>query len=82
MAIRVLSVFVRTIPISSKLKHMTRIEGENTRLRHWWRLRTKTLCYSKSIEVLECSPFAAAYLKDGTVHVPLIITFQKQRRPW
>ena len=36
--------------------YMTRIEGENTRLRHILaRLRRKTLCYSKSIEMLKYS---------------------------
>jgi IS1 family transposase len=36
--------------------YMTRIEGENTRLRHYLaRLHRKTLCYSKSTEMLELS---------------------------
>jgi len=36
--------------------YMTRIEGENTRLRHYLaRLHRKTLCYSKSVEMLELS---------------------------
>ena len=35
---------------------MTRIEGENTRLRHYLaRLKRKTLCYSKSEEMLRLS---------------------------
>ena len=35
---------------------MTRVEGENTRLRHYLaRLHRKTLCYSKSKEMLEYS---------------------------
>jgi insertion element IS1 protein InsB len=41
--------------------YMTRVEGENTRLRHYLaRLHRKTLCYSKSLEVLRTfnSPFA------------------------
>jgi len=34
--------------------YMTRVEGENTRLRHYLaRLGRKTLCYSKSAEMLE-----------------------------
>ena len=34
--------------------YMTRVEGENTRLRHYLaRLHRKTLCYSKSVEVLK-----------------------------
>ena len=36
--------------------YMTRVEGENTRLRHYLaRLHRKTLCYSKSIEMLDYS---------------------------
>ena len=36
--------------------YMTRVEGENTRLRHYLaRLKRKTLCYSKSEEMLELS---------------------------
>ncbi|MEH2178102.1 MAG: IS1 family transposase [Nostoc sp.] len=36
--------------------YMTRIEGENTRLRHYLaRLHRKTLCYSKSIDMLKYS---------------------------
>ena len=35
---------------------MTRIEGENCRLRHYLaRLHRKTLCYSKLVEMLSCS---------------------------
>jgi transcriptional regulator NrdR family protein len=33
--------------------YMTRVEGENTRLRHYLaRLHRKTLCYSKPVEML------------------------------
>lgn len=36
--------------------YMTRVEGENTRLRHYLaRLHRKTLCYSKSVGMLKCS---------------------------
>ena len=36
--------------------YMTRVEGENTRLRHYLaRLHRKTLCYSKSLEMLRYS---------------------------
>ena len=36
--------------------YMTRVEGENTRLRHYLgRLHRKTLCYSKSVVMLEHS---------------------------
>lgn len=35
---------------------MTRVEGENCRLRHYLaRLHRKTLCYSKSVKMLEVS---------------------------
>jgi IS1 family transposase len=35
---------------------MTRVEGENTRLRHYLaRLHRKTLCYSKSVDMLKHS---------------------------
>lgn len=36
--------------------YMTRVEGENTRLRHYLaRLHRKTLCYSKSLDMLKHS---------------------------
>lgn len=36
--------------------YMTRVEGENTRLRHYLaRLRRKRLCYSKSVDMLKYS---------------------------
>jgi insertion element IS1 protein InsB len=36
--------------------YMTRVEGENTRLRHYLaRLKRKTLCYSKSTQMLKHS---------------------------
>ena len=49
--------------------YMTRVEGENTRLRHYLaRLHRKTLCYSKSIEMLEFSiKLLLHYLKYKTV---------------
>ncbi len=35
---------------------MTRVEGENTRLRHYLaRLHRKTLCYSKPVDMLKYS---------------------------
>ncbi len=41
--------------IVSKI-YMTRVEGENTRLRHYLaRLHRKTLYYSKSVEILKYS---------------------------
>ncbi|MBV9386767.1 MAG: IS1 family transposase [Chroococcidiopsidaceae cyanobacterium CP_BM_ER_R8_30] len=39
-----------------KKTKMIRVEGENTRLRHYLaRLHRATLCYSKSVEMLRCS---------------------------
>ena len=52
--------------------YMTRVEGENTRLRHYLaRLHRKTLCYSKSVEMLGHSTrLLIHYLKFGDVPVP------------
>ena len=49
--------------------YMTRVEGENTRLRHYLaRLHRKTLCYSKSLEMLSHSiRLLLDYLKFKTV---------------
>ena len=49
--------------------YMTRVEGENTRLRHYLaRLHRKTLCYSKSVEMLKLSiRLLLHYLKYGSV---------------
>ncbi len=46
--------------------YMTRIEGENSRLRHYLaRLHRKTFCYSKSVEMLELSiRLLVYYLKN------------------
>lgn len=42
--------------ISLVKTYMTRVEGENTRLRHYLaRLHRKTLCYSKSVDMLKYS---------------------------
>ena len=51
---------------------MTRIEGENTRLRHYLaRLKRKTLCYSKSEIMLRHSiRLLIHYLKFWDVPVP------------
>lgn len=53
--------------------YMTRVEGENTRLRHYLaRLHRKTLCYSKSIEMLKYSiRLLLHYLKYKTVPLPV-----------
>ena len=52
--------------------YMTRVEGENTRLRHYLaRLHRKTLCYSKSKEMLAHSVrLLIHYLKFWDVPVP------------
>jgi insertion element IS1 protein InsB len=51
---------------------MTRVEGENTRLRHYLaRLHRKTLCYSKSVDMLKHSiRLLLHYLKFWDVPVP------------
>lgn len=55
-----------------KKTYMTRVEGENTRLRHYLaRLHRKTLCYSKSEEMLKLSiRLLLHYLHYG--FVPLV----------
>jgi insertion element IS1 protein InsB len=52
--------------------YMTRVEGENTRLRHYLaRLHRQTLCYSKSVEMLKCSlRLLLHYLKYPTIPLP------------
>ena len=49
--------------------YMTRVQGENTRLRHYLaRLHRKTLCYSKSVEMIKCSiRLLLHYLRFKTV---------------
>ncbi len=49
--------------------YMTRVEGENTRLRHYLdRLHPSSLCYSKSVELLKCSMrLLLHYLKYKTI---------------
>ena len=51
---------------------MTRVEGENTRLRHYLaRLHRKTLCYSKSEKMLRYSiKLLIHYLKFADVPTP------------
>jgi insertion element IS1 protein InsB len=55
--------------------YMTRIEGENTRLRHYLaRLHRKTLCYSKSTQMLKASiRLLLHYLKYWTIPLPASI---------
>jgi insertion element IS1 protein InsB len=53
------SVYPGFIPKGEQIvskTYMTRVEGENTRLRHYLaRLHRQTLCYSKSVEMLKHS---------------------------
>ncbi|NJR62415.1 MAG: IS1 family transposase, partial [Cyanobacteria bacterium CRU_2_1] len=51
---------------------MTRVEGENTRLRHYLaRLHRQTLCYSKSVERLKHSiRLLLHYLRFWDIPVP------------
>lgn len=55
--------------------YMTRVEGENTQLRHYLaRLHRKTLCYSKSVEMLELSVrLLLHYLKHKSIPLPAAI---------
>ena len=61
---------LRTAVVSKT--YMTRIEGENTRLRHYLaRLHRKTLCYSKSKEMLKASVrLLLHHLKYWTIPLP------------
>ena len=54
--------------------YMTRVEGENTRLRHYLaRLHRQTLCYSKSTEMLGYSiRLLIHYLKFQEVPIPYL----------
>ena len=69
------SVYPRFIPEGDQIvskTYMTRVEGENCRLRHYLaRLHRKTLCYSKSVEMLAHSiRLLVHYLKFKDVPVP------------
>jgi len=49
--------------------YMTRVEGENSRLRHYLaRLKRKTFCYSKSVEMLELSIRLARLLSQKSLY--------------
>ncbi|BAQ65089.1 mobile element protein [Geminocystis sp. NIES-3709] len=52
--------------------YMTRVEGENTRLRHYLaRLQRKTLCYSKSVEMRKYSiSLLIHYFKFQDIPIP------------
>ncbi|KAM3090090.1 IS1 family transposase [Phormidesmis sp. 146-12] len=69
------SVYPGFIPNGDQIickTYMTRVEGENTRLQHYLaRLHRKTLCYSKSAEMLAHSiRLLLHYLKFWDVPVP------------
>lgn len=68
----VYSMFIEDCDHLVSKTSMTRVEGENTRLRHYLaRLHRKTLCYSKSVEMLKCSlRLLLHYLKQRTVPLP------------
>ena len=68
-------VYPTFIPVGDQIvskTYMTRVEGENTRLRHYLaRLHRKTLCYSKSVDMLKHSiRLLIHYLKFGKVPIP------------
>jgi insertion element IS1 protein InsB len=79
------SVYPMFIPDGDQIickTYMTRVEGENTRLRHYLaRLHRKTLCYSKSKEMLAYSvKLLIHYLKFWDVPVPVSVNnFSRDR---
>jgi insertion element IS1 protein InsB len=79
------SVYPGFIPDGDQLVskiYMTRVEGENTRLRHYLaRLHRKTLCYSKSKQMLEHSiRLLIHYLKFWEVPVPYVERYSRRTR--
>ena len=68
----VYSQFIKDADHIVNKTYMTRVEGENTRLRHYLaRLHRKTLCYSKSVEMLNLSVrLVVYYLKHKNVPLP------------
>lgn len=63
--------------------YMTRVEGENTRLRHYLaRLHRQTLCYSKSVEMLKHKGSIVTSLSQsrGFYSSTMIHTLIQQRR--
>jgi IS1 family transposase len=76
------SVYPGFIPEGDQIvskTYMTRVEGENTRLRHYLaRLHRKTLCYSKSEQMLRHSVrLLLHYLQWRDVPVPPYTNFIK-----
>lgn len=72
---KVYPCFIEDVDHIVSKTYMTRVEGENTRLRHYLaRLHRKTLCYSKSVEMLKLSiRLLLHYLKYGSVPLPATI---------
>jgi hypothetical protein len=75
------SVYPGFIPDGDQIiskTYMTRVEGENTRLRHYLaRLHRKTLCYSKSEEMLKHSVrLLIHYLKFWRCTYPSSVTLR------
>lgn len=71
-----LKVYPQFIPDGDQIickTYMTRVECENTRLSYYLaRLHRKTLCYLKSVDMLQHSiRLLIHYLKFGEVPVPL-----------
>ena len=68
----VYSMFIDDLSHLISKTYMTRVEGENTRLRHYLALtHRKTLCYSKSTEMLKTSVrLLLHYLKYWTIPLP------------
>jgi len=70
--LKVYPKFIQAIRHVVSKPHMTRVEGENSRLRHYLaRLNRRTFCYSKSLEMLGYSiRLLVHYLHSGLVYVP------------
>ena len=65
-------MFIEDIDQIVSQTYMTRVEGENCRLRHYLAgLKSQTLCYSKSEEMLRLSiKLLLHYLRYNSVPVP------------
>ncbi len=74
------SVYPGFIPQGDQIvskTYMTRVEGENTRLRHYLaRLHRKTLCYSKSLDMLAHSIRLLIHY-SSLVMCPFLIVFSR-----
>ncbi len=69
---KVYSIFIADGDQIISKTYMIRVEGRNTRLRHYLaRLNRKTLCYSRSEQMLRYSiRLLIHYLKFGDVPIP------------